>query len=425
MSAEGLWVTGMAVNTPLGDTLEGTLEALLAGRSAISRWRTLDASRIYAKIGGDLGDYDEAPRARMLGRALPPGAAGRLERLLRRAPWSLRLGLLVAAGAAVDAGLSEGELGQTAVVVAGHNLNGRLVEEGCARMARDPASLEASHELYALDTTTAAMVSELLGSRLPAYTIGGACASGNLALLAGARELRLRGAPRVLVVGALPDASVSGLHAFALIGALSIASFNDTPEQASRPWDVRREGFVPAHGCAAMLLERAEVAQARGARPHAALEGAAVCSDANHLTVPDTDGQARAMALALRRAGRRPEEVDFVSAHATSTPQGDRVELEALRRALGPQAERVRINAPKSMLGHTFSAAALVEGVAGVLQMSAARLHGSRNIEALDPAVDLDVCASGNVDADIRCMLNNAFGFGGINTASVFARVDR
>jgi 3-oxoacyl-(acyl-carrier-protein) synthase len=421
----------MAVNTPVADTLDGFYAALLDGRSAATRWRSVDTTRTYAKIGADLVDYDAEARAAIVAARLPSDIAERLHRLVRRVPWSPRLGVVLAADAAADAGLTSPELAGAHVVVGGHNLSAGFSEGGFARFAADPATLDVGHELYSLDTTQAACVSELLGSRGPAWTVGGACASGNLAFQAGVREIQRHGASRVVVLGAVAEPSIGGLHAFALIGALSIASFNDAPELASRPWDTRREGFVPAHGGAALVLEERDAAIARGARIHAEVSGVAVCSDANHLTVPDEAGQARAMTLALRRAGLAPEDIDYVSAHATSTPAGDLVELRAIRRALGSHAERVRINATKSMIGHTFSAAALVEGVAAILQMNAGLLHTTRNVDVLDPAVDLDVCAGGpatgsreSVRWPVRHLLNNAFGFGGINAVSVLSRGD-
>jgi 3-oxoacyl-(acyl-carrier-protein) synthase len=383
----------------------------------------MDTARCYSKIGADLGDYPVLTRAEILYPKLPEKIAGRLQKLLRRVPWSVQLGLLVAAEAVADAGLGEEEAALCHVVVGGHNLSSGYGEAGFSRFSLDPASAEVGQELYGLDTTQAACVSELLGSHRPTYTVGGACASGNLALLAGLREIRYHDAPRVLVLGALAEPSVVSLHAFALLGALSIESFNDSPESASRPWDRRREGFVPAHGGGAMILEPAAVALRRGQPAHAQLCSVAVCSDASHLTTPDEEGQARAIILALRRAGMAPEEIDYVSAHATSTPVGDLVELRAIRRALGVHAEKIKINASKSMLGHSFSAAAIVEGIAGILQMKAGMLHGTRNLEQLDPAVDLDVCATGPCRWPVRSFLNNAFGFGGINAVSLFRAV--
>ena len=227
----------------------------------------------------------------------------------------------------------------------------------------------------------------------------------------------------MIVLGAPSDVSPRGLHGFALLGALAIHHFQDEPARASRPWDRDREGFVPAHGCGVMVLEPRSLSLARGARPWAELCGVGVTSDANHLTLPNEEGQARAITLALRRGGVAAEELDFVSAHATSTPAGDLVELAALRAALGPHAERLRLNAPKSLLGHTLNASAIVEGVLAVLQMNADTLHGSLNIDNLGPGVTLDVCAAGPVRQPVRALLNNAFGFGGHNTTSVFRRM--
>ncbi|MCK6525156.1 beta-ketoacyl-[acyl-carrier-protein] synthase family protein [Myxococcota bacterium] len=423
MSAERVVVSGMALHTPLSNELMGNLAAVMAGRSAITPWRSVHTSRIYSKIGGDLGDVDLGPALAELSHRLPPGISARLQRLARRLPHMPTLGLLSVAQAALDAGLEEDEAAEAHVLVAGGNLSDRLTDEGFARFAATRGDIEASHELYSLDSTLAACVSELLGSRGPAYVINGACASGNLALLAGLRELRRHDAKRVIVLAPPTDMSPRGLHGFALLGALAIHNYQDEPNRASRPWDRDREGFVPAHGCGVIVLEPASLATARGARAWAELCGVGVTSDANHLTLPNEEGQARAITLALKRGGVAVEELDLVSAHATSTPAGDLVELAALRAALGPHAERVKINAPKSMLGHTMNASAIVEGVLAVLQMNADTVHGSLNIDNLDPAVDLDVCAKGPARLAVGALLNNAFGFGGHNTASVFRRI--
>jgi 3-oxoacyl-(acyl-carrier-protein) synthase len=343
--------------------------------------------------------------------------------MLRRVPWSIQLSLLMVADTLIDAQLSVEEAAQTHVIVGGHNLSSGYTADGLMRFFHHPNNVEVSQELYSLDTTQAACISELLGSHKAAYTVGGACASGNIALQAGMREIRLRGARRVMVVGAVAEPSPISLHAFALLGALSIESFNDRPAQASRPWDQKREGFIPAHGGGVMLLECAEAAIARGARLHAELCSVAVCSDASHLTVPDEDGQSRAISLALKRGNVPASAVDYISAHATSTPLGDLVELRAIRRALGAHAERIKINASKSMLGHSFSAAAIVEGIIGILQMNAGRLHGTLNLENIDPGVDLDVCPQHAQAWPVNYFINNAFGFGGINAVSLFHRV--
>lgn len=413
-------VTGMAVNTPLADTLDGFLAALLEGRSAVTRWRSVDMSRSYSRIGADLGGYDVDARLAALMPVLPPVIAERLQRLVRRVPWSLRLGAVVVADAARDAGLDEASMADLHVVVGGHNVATGYAEQGFAKFHADPGSLPIGFELYSLDTTQAAVASELLGTRKPAYIVGGACASGNVALQAAFREIVHHGARRAIVLAPVQELTAASMQGFALLGALSIESFNDAPERASRPWDVRREGFVPGQAAGAIVLEDMDVALARGARIYAELAGVAVTSSASHLAAPEPDGQARVIAQVLRRSGLAAEDVDFVSAHATSTPAGDVVELQAIRLALGAHADRVKVNAAKSMLGHSFCAAATIEAIAGVLQMNAGILHGTRNVDVPDAGVDLDVCAGGPVRAPVRCFLNNAFGFGGINTVSAF-----
>jgi 3-oxoacyl-(acyl-carrier-protein) synthase len=275
-----------------------------------------------------------------------------------------------------------------------------------------------------LDTDHAASIGEVLACRGALYTVGGACASANLALRAGLDEIRHHGHDVALVAGAALEFSPMGLQSMVMIDAITFQSFNDEPERASRPYDMRREGFVPSHGVGCLVLEREETARARGARVYAEVLGCVATSDGSHLPAPSREGQAETLRRLFRSTGLVPEEVQFVSAHATSTPQGDLSEIGAIRDAFGPHAERLRINAPKSMLGHTCWAAPATETIAAILQMANGRLHPSVNIDELDPAVDLDVCADGPVAADVEVFVKNSFGFGGINCCAAFRRAD-
>jgi 3-oxoacyl-(acyl-carrier-protein) synthase len=254
--------------------------------------------------------------------------------------------------------------------------------------------------------------------------MGGACASANIGLRAALDEIRHHDHDVVVLGGPCLDFSPMGLHAMALMGAISFQSFNDEPHRASRPWDARREGFVPAHGAATLVLEELEHARDRGARIYAEVVGCVASSDGCHLPSPSTEGQARTIARLFRETGVAPEEVEYVNAHATSTPLGDLSEIRALRTAFGKHAERLKINAPKSMLGHTCWSAPAVETVAAILQMNGGRLAPSINIDELDPEVDLDVCANGAVDLKPRFALKNSFGFGGINCCSLLRHPD-
>jgi 3-oxoacyl-(acyl-carrier-protein) synthase len=238
-------------------------------------------------------------------------------------------------------------------------------------------------------------------------------------------EIRHHDNKVAMVVGPALDFSPVDLHAMALMGAIGFQSFNDEPTRASRPYDSRREGFIPAHGAAAIVLEDMEFAQARGARIHAEALGVEARSDGNHLPNPSAEGQAATMRAALSSAGVAPEQIGFVSAHATSTPLGDVVEIRSIRDVFAGHAKELKINAPKSMLGHTCWSAPVVEAVAAILQMKAGRVHGSINIDDMDPEVDLDVCADGSQDHAFEYMMNNSFGFGGINCVSIFKRYER
>jgi 3-oxoacyl-(acyl-carrier-protein) synthase len=278
--------------------------------------------------------------------------------------------------------------------------------------------------LNGLDTDHAGCVSEVLQARGPIYTVGAACASGNVALRCAVDEILHHGTEAALAVGPILDFSPLELHAMALMGAITFQSFNECPEKASRPYDTRREGFVPSHGGGVLVIEPLKRAVARGARIYAEIIGVEANSDGNHLPQPSEEGQARLMSRLLDRCRLRPSQIDFISAHATSTPLGDVTEIRSIKRVFGDHAKDLKINAPKSLLGHTCWAAPVVETVAAVLQMRAGRLHRSINIDTLDPDVDLDVCREGPTKCDIGYLMKNSFGFGGINCVSVLRRWD-
>ena len=427
MSNKRIAVSGMSVNTPLGDTLDGFLRGLLAGQSALSNWRKFDVSRIYSKVGADLSSYDVKAKLGSLEGALPPDMFKRLRRLVSKAPWSTKLSLLLAADAWIDAGLvgQDVDLEQTGVILAGHNVNSNYSDENRLEFANEPDFVDAWLALHALDTDHAASVSELVGARGPISTMGAACASGNIALRYAIDEIRYHGYERFLIVGAVLDMSPMDLHAMALLGAISYEHFHDEPHRASRPFDTKREGFVPAHGGAVLVVEDLEIARKRGARIHAEPLGSEANADANHLPNPSEEGQTRLMKRLLRTTGVRADQIDYISMHATSTPLGDLTESRSIRNVFGDHAKQLKVNATKSLLGHTCWAAATVETVAAILQMNAGQLHPSINIDEMDPEIDLDVCRGNQpVPHRVRHFMKNSFGFGGINCVSLFRKYD-
>ena len=427
MSQSRIAITGMAVNTPLGDKLDEFLNNLLQGRSAITRWKFPDSGKIYSKVGGDLSDYDIAGKVSSLRELIPEAVAQRLDKLVSYSPWSTKLSVLLAADAFLDAGLFTGlaDPERIAAIIAGHNLNGMYMYNSCREFGEEPDFIDRMLAVSCHDSDHAGCVATGLDIRGPVYTVGGACASGNIALRSAMDEIRHHGMNVALVVGAVYDCCPLVLHSQAMMGAVSASSFNDRPTMASRPFDLAREGFVPSHGGEALVVEAWEHALERGARIYGELVGVEVSCAATRGPRPSEEHEARVMEQVLRSTGTDPHQVDFVSAHATSTQLGDLAEIGAIRRVFGDHARALKINAPKSMLGHTLMPSALVEAVAAVLQMRAGRLHPSINIDRLDPAaMDLDVCANRVVEHAVRYLMKPAFGVGGFNSASIIRCYD-
>ncbi|MBW2464939.1 MAG: beta-ketoacyl-[acyl-carrier-protein] synthase family protein [Deltaproteobacteria bacterium] len=346
----------------------------------------------------------------------------RLRKLVTKAPWSTKLSMLMAVDGYLDAGLDKADFDERkmATLVAGHNINFNYQYENRIQYAEEPDWMDGMLALTGLDTDHAGSISEALQMKGPAYTMGSACASGNHTLRAAIDEIRYHGVDVAMVVGAVLDFSPVELHAMALLGAITFESFNDDPEHASRPYDTAREGFVPSHGGGALVLEDWDSAIARGAKIYAEIIGVEANSDGNHLPSPSEEGQTFLMKHLLDVCDLKPEQIDYVSAHATSTPLGDRTEHQSIKNVFGDHAKKLKINAPKSLLGHTCWAAPVVETVAVILQMRAGQLHPSINIDNLDPEIDLDVCRGDKpIDHQIEFCLKNSFGFGGINCVSI------
>jgi 3-oxoacyl-(acyl-carrier-protein) synthase len=416
-------VTGAAVNTPLGDTLDGVLDALVAGRSGIAPWRAFAVPEVGCFVGGDLTGYDARAKAASLRPSLPPEVGQRLERLLRRIPWSAQLSVCVAADAAIAARFWDRspDPDGTAVLVAGHNLSPRYAHENWKKFQAEPDYLDALAAVHMPDTNHAACVSEVLGTRGAIGTVGAACASGNYALRAALDELA-EGAACAVVVAPIYEYAPTTFQALGLMRATSEATAGEAA-RASRPFDASRDGFVPSHGAAALILEPLDLARERGAPLLAEVLAAEGGSDACHRPPrPSPPDQAALIRGVLDRAGISAGELDLVSAHAASTPAGDVAEAEALALALGEHGGTVPVNAAKSMLGHTGWSAALVEIALAVAQMRRGEVHGTANLSERDPAIGLRL---GDSEArSVRTVLKNAFGFGGLNCVSVLRSVE-
>ena len=289
----------------------------------------------------------------------------------------------------------------------------------------DTESMDPLAGVEAIDPNVPALITEVLGLQGPTLTVGGACASGNLALREGFRDIVTGESDTAVVAGGLFDISPLDIQASVVINAVVVKpEYQDHPEKASRPFDAGRAGFVYSHGAGTLLLEELQQALRRGAPIYGEVLGVRANANASHLPAPAAEIQSRLIHELLRSTGTEPADVDYVSCHATGTPAGDLEEIRAIKRVFGDHAARLKLNAAKSMLGHTCWAAPIVETIGALLQMKHGRLHPTINIDRLDPEIDLEVCAGGPVEHQIRCMLKNSFGFGGINACSLIRRYE-
>ncbi|MHB9756876.1 beta-ketoacyl-[acyl-carrier-protein] synthase family protein [Streptomyces sp. BYX5S] len=394
-------VTGVGAMTPLGADAPSSWKGLLDGMSGVRFLEEEWAARLPVHVAAGL-TVDPAS-------LLPRPEARKLDR-------GEQMALLSAREAWQDAGAPQVEPERVAVVI-GTGTGGVLTTLGQDDVfERDGVRRLSPFAVPMLmPNGPAAWVSMDLGAKGGARTPVSACASGAEALALG-QDLIRSGRVDVVVAGGV-EACLHPftLAAFAQMKALSTRS--EDPEAVSRPFDVDRSGFVMGEGVGIMVLERPEFAEARGARAHGTLAGSSVTSSADHITASDADGQTFAMELALRDADVAPADIGVVHAHATSTESGDVAEAEAIGRAVGRHAA---VTATKSMTGHMLGASGTVGALATLLALRDGTLPPTRNLDALDPRVDLDVVHGDRRRGRWSAGLANSFGFGGHNVSLVF-----
>ena len=421
---ERIVITGMAVNTVLSDQIDDYLGALLAGQSGIGTWRLEGGCNLASPVGGDLSGYNIAAKLKSLADLVPASTHVRLTKLCRRLPWHLQMSVIIAVEAWRDASMFDINEAHAlaSIIVAGNNLNHLYFSKNLDEYRNEPQFIDGTFGIHEWDTAHAGCVTEVLQTHGNAQTVGAACASGNFALRVALDDVRYHGATCALVLGSIPYLAPIDIQEFSLLGAISQDSYNDRPTLASRPFDMKREGFVPAHGLGAIVIEPLSSALHRGARIYAEVLGVETSADASHLPNPLCAGQVLAMRRVLQRCNVAPEDVDYVNGHFTSTPVGDITEIAAIKEVFGDHAYRLKMNATKSLIGHSLTSSATFELVGAVMQMNAGMLHPSINIDELDPSIDLDVCRGGSQTCDVRILMKNAFGFGGLNSSCLVRR---
>jgi 3-oxoacyl-[acyl-carrier-protein] synthase II len=368
-----------------------------------------DATGYPCRISGEVKNFDPV-------QFIPAREARRMARFSQLA---VAAGLTALESAGLD--MSREDSFRVGVVLGNGNGGFPTLEENCRILAsRGGMRMSPFFFPMVLPNMASANVSHYTGARGYNSTATTACAASNQALGEALSIIRHGVADVVLAGGAEAGISQLGLAGFAVMRALSTR--NEAPQQASRPFDAQRDGFVPAEGSAVLVLESLEHALGRGANVLAELAGFGCTADAGHLVQPEETGMAaaQAMKLALDDAGVSLDEVDYINAHGTSTPLNDAVETEAIKRLFGDRAYRIPISSTKSMIGHSLGASGSLEAVASVKTITEAMIHPTLNLQNPDPRCDLDYVPNLARRQTVRVVLSNAFGFGGQNACLVF-----
>jgi 3-oxoacyl-[acyl-carrier-protein] synthase II len=406
-------ITGLGAVTPIGNDVETTWTNLISGRSGAGPITQFDTTDYPVTFACEVKDFDPTDW-------MDRKQARRMDRFAQ-------LVLAAARQAETDSGFdiaAEGDRVGTSVAT---GIGGLRSFQECHQELRDrgPDRVNPFSIPEIIPNMGAAWVSMELGTRGPLSSQCTACAASNMSIGDGLDAIRLGRADVMFCGGTEAPVTEVGIAGFAAMRALSRR--NDDPERASRPFDADRDGFVMGEGGVVLVLEELEHAKARGAKIYGELLGYGVSSDANHITEPDPVGTnpARAMQMAFDDAGITADELDYINAHATSTPVGDSAETRMIKLALGEEvARKVPISSTKGATGHCLGAAGALEAIFSLLAIRDGVLPPTINLETADPTCDLDYVPNEARRADVRTAVSNSFGFGGHNASIVLRRYD-
>jgi 3-oxoacyl-[acyl-carrier-protein] synthase II len=406
-------ITGMGIISPIGIGLENFWNAVKTEQCGIASITRFDASLLPCRVAGEVKNYNSENYFE--------------KRLLQRTALFSQFAIIAGQEAWRDAGLDRYSFEDP-------NRCGVLLGNGIGGLEIDD---ESHYKLYnkgvskipamtipkMIGNEAAGNLSIYLGIRGSAHVVVTACASGSDAIGFALDRIRCNRADVILAGGAESTITEYGIGGFCQLKALSTA-FNNSPQQASRPFDKDRDGFVMGEGAGILVLEELEHAKRRDAKIYAELAGYGAAADAYHLTAPSPDGEggARALRLALRDAGLQPEEIDYINAHGTSTPTNDPVETRSIKAAFNQHAYKLAISSTKSMIGHTLGAAGGIETIITALAVRDNFFPATLNLDTPDPECDLDYVPNKGRHGEIRSALSMSLGFGGHNSVIVIKK---
>jgi 3-oxoacyl-[acyl-carrier-protein] synthase II len=406
-------VTGLGVVAPNGIGVEAFWQNLLNGVTGIDRITRFDASHHDSKIAGEVKGFD--PLSYME------------KKEVKKMDLFIHYALAGAVMAVEDAQLKIEEAERSRIgAVIGTGMGGVPALEDSYRtlLERGPGRISPFFIPSIITNLASGQISMRYGLRGPNSCVATACATGNHAI-GDSLELIRREAADVMIAGG-SEAVITPLTIGGFCAMKALSTRNDDPQRASRPFDKGRDGFVMGEGAGVLVLEELEHALRRGAKIYAELAGYGMSADAHHITAPEPEGRGAiaSMRLALEDAGLRPDEVDYINAHGTSTPAGDAAETRAIKQVFGDHAYRLAVSSIKSMIGHLLGAAGGVESLATVLTLHSGLIPPTINYDEPDAECDLDYVPNKARQANVRVALTNSFGFGGTNATLAFKKFE-
>ncbi|WON78355.1 beta-ketoacyl-ACP synthase II [Serratia sp. UGAL515B_01] len=413
MSKRRVVVTGLGMLSPVGNTVESTWNALLAGQSGISLIDHFDTAAYATRFAGLVKNFNSED---FISR-----------KDARKMDAFIQYGIAAGMQAMQDAGLDINEANATRIGAAiGSGIGGLgLIEENHSSLVNGgPRKISPFFVPSTIVNMIAGHLTIMYGMRGPSISIATACTSGVHNIGHAARIIAYNDADVMLAGGAEKASTPLGVGGFGAARALSTR--NENPQAASRPWDKDRDGFVLGDGAGMMVLEEYEHAKKRGAKIYAEIVGFGMSSDAYHMTSPPENGAGAALAMenALLDAGAKPSQIGYINAHGTSTPAGDKAEAQAVKSVFGNDAKRVLVSSTKSMTGHLLGAAGAIESIFTVLALRDQAVPPTINLDSPDEGCDLDfVPHEARQTKDMEYSLCNSFGFGGTNGSLIFRRV--
>ncbi|WP_219836631.1 beta-ketoacyl-ACP synthase II [Paenibacillus sp. R14(2021)] len=406
-------VTGMGVMTSLGSELDTFWGNLMEGKSGVSLIEAFDVSEYPTRIAAEIKNFNPEDYN------IDKKEARRMDRFVQFAVVASQL-------AVKDAGINIGEDvdAERVGVMIGSGIGGlgTWEDQHNILLEKGPKRVSPFFIPMMIANMASGQVSMTTGAKGPNSTAVTACATGTHSIGDSYKLIQRGDADMMICGGAEATIRPTGLAGFCSMRAMSTR--NDEPSKASRPFDVERDGFIMGEGSGVVVLESLEHAQKRGARIYAEVVGYGMSGDAHHMTEPDPDGAARCMVKALRDGGIEPSQIDYINAHGTSTPVGDRSETTAIKKTFGEHAYKVAVSSTKSMTGHLLGAAGGVEAVILGLTLVNGIIPPTINLDNQDPECDLDYVPNTPRKADVNYALSNSFGFGGHNATIVMKKYE-